>query len=666
MTLLAGDIILGKYRVVEQIGQGGRSLTGVYRALHTDLMVYRAVKVLHTNMAHPFGSAIGDDTGLDAANQIELQQCFRAGAQYAARLNHSHIIQIYDFGQYGTQLALVMELAQGGSLADRLQAIRESERLMSVSECVRVAREVAEGMAAIHAIDVVHRDLKPSNILFDAQGRVKIGDLGLAQVPDGMAMLSQVGQVGIVHPGTLLYMSPEQKDSSDYLSPASDVYALGVILFEMLTGRHYRNIRPGTRTSSLRSLTPPWLDHLILRMLAESPHDRPWDGTEVATALRQEIAPQIPCPQDPISNESLQQQEETAPPVAQYPSGVETVVPQRRSQPAPQVVQPVSMLPATPPKMHSPIPPNGTTPLRCGTTPEHASGMADTEPASPAIAVMVMPLVAQQPPGIEHAAPESPVEIGGQLIRIAGGPFLMGSTGLDAMATDDEKPQHEVILMTYRIGKYPVTCANYLRFVTSTGHTWRCNEARKPERANHPAVVVNWFDARAYCEWLTMVWRTEKRIAENEVVRLPTEPEWEKACRGIDGRIWPSGIFPLGTEYASHMNIGNTDTMAVDAHCPLGNSPYGVADMAGNVWEWTSTAWGNASHGHYPYPYTMNDGRENPDTSDDVQRVLRGGSFYNTLSVVRCATRYRFNPGYDSRGVGFRIVVAPVAPGPSN
>ena len=604
MTLQAGDIILGKYRVEELIGLGARSSTEVYRALHTELLVYRAVKVLPG----------------DATSYYEFQQCFQAGAQYGARLNHPNIIQVHDFGQDGMQVVLVMEYAPGGSLADRLQTLRQGGRMMSVSECVRIAREVAEGLAAIHALDVVHRDLKPSNILFDAQGRAKVSDLGLAQVPSGISMLSQVGQVGVIHPGTPAYMSPEQKNSSDYLSPTSDVFALGLILFEMLTGRIYRNVRPGTRASSLRSITPVWLDDLVGRMLADQPQDRPWDGAEVAAALRPEPANVVP------SEPAIQM--ETAQLKATDPPG--RVVDGATDEPPAWLVKPPGNAPTVAP----------LTSVAAPVEPERPQAAPTVSPPSVAATVMAL-----------------------DLIRIATGPFLMGSADSDALAADDEKPQHEVMLMTYRIGKHPVTCAHYLRFVTATGHEWRWTEARKPERANHPAVVVNWHDARAFCEWLTGVWRAEGRIGGEELVRLPTEAEWEKAARGIDGRVWPWGN---ESPDPSRSNFGKTDTEPVGAHSPSGDSPYGVADMAGNIWEWTSTLWGDTTHAQYAYPYTLTDGRENSEASGSVQRVLRGGSFYNTHAVIRCATRYRFIPGYDSRGVGFRVVVAPIPPAPAN
>jgi hypothetical protein len=151
-----------------------------------------------------------------------------------------------------------------------------------------IALEVAEGLAKLHEIDVVHRDLKPSNILFDEKGHAKVADFGLAQVPGGPSMRSQLS-TSAPHPGTPAYMSPEQRNSRDYLTPASDIYSLGLVLFELLTGRVYRSQRPGTRATSLRIDVPEWLDNLLINMLSEKPEDRPWDGKEVADHLRNGI-----------------------------------------------------------------------------------------------------------------------------------------------------------------------------------------------------------------------------------------------------------------------------------------------------------------------------------------------------------------------------------------
>ena len=159
----------------------------------------------------------------------------------------------------------------------------------SPSRCrrrVQTAIHVAQGLAALHSRDVVHRDLKPSNILFDEHGNAKVADLGLAQIPGGPSLRSQRSS-SPPHPGTPEYMSPEQASGRDFLSSASDIFALGLVLFETLTGRLYKSERTGTRASQLRRDVPDWLDKLVAaHCLSRDPEKRPWDGAEAAKLLR--------------------------------------------------------------------------------------------------------------------------------------------------------------------------------------------------------------------------------------------------------------------------------------------------------------------------------------------------------------------------------------------
>jgi len=263
----------GRYRIEAVIGQG--AYTVVYRATHITTRQVRALKV-----------AAAEIPGVPAAVIDEYRTRFTAGAQYGIRIDDPHVVQSYDFGQDGDKLILAMACAYGGNLADRLWKLRLGGRLMSIDDCVTIALDVADGMATVHIQDVVYGNLKPSNVLFDADGTARLADLGLAQLPGGLSMHSQVNRAGLAHPGTPAYMSPEQRSTTDYLTPPSDIYALGLLLFETLTGRVYRNVRPGTRTQLLRSNVPIWLDDLAVRMLAEQPGDRPWDGFEIANLLR--------------------------------------------------------------------------------------------------------------------------------------------------------------------------------------------------------------------------------------------------------------------------------------------------------------------------------------------------------------------------------------------
>jgi formylglycine-generating enzyme required for sulfatase activity len=232
-------------------------------------------------------------------------------------------------------------------------------------------------------------------------------------------------------------------------------------------------------------------------------------------------------------------------------------------------------------------------------------------------------------------------------VAIPGGPFLMGSDpARDPKTQDNEKPQHRVEVAAFRIARTPVTVAQFAAFVEATGYLTAAekekpNEAtwQRPkgpgssvkDRQNHPVTSVSWHDALAFCRWAD--------------VRLPSEAEWEKAARGIDGRSYPWGN-SAPDEKCCNFNNKLGDTTAVGAY-PGGASPFGVLDMAGNVWEWTSTLF-------KPYPYKAGDGRENLGGAEN--RVLRGGAFYNNESGVRCAFRDGDNPFNRDGNVGFRVV----------
>ena len=229
------------------------------------------------------------------------------------------------------------------------------------------------------------------------------------------------------------------------------------------------------------------------------------------------------------------------------------------------------------------------------------------------------------------------------LVRVPAGEFSMGSDRKRAQyAQDDEFPQHQLNLPEFHIGRYPVTNEQYQAFIQATGYRqprdWKAR--RMPlGKENHPVVAVKWIDAVAFCTWLSE--------ETGQTFRLPTEAEWEKAARGTDGRIWPWGDEPPD---GSRCNFGNQvrGTTPVGRYSPQGDSPYGCADMAGNVDEWCQSL-------HRPYPYQAGDGRE--DLKADGWRVLRGGSFDVALKDVRCASRNSIIPDIRDYYYGFRVAM---------
>lgn len=242
------------------------------------------------------------------------------------------------------------------------------------------------------------------------------------------------------------------------------------------------------------------------------------------------------------------------------------------------------------------------------------------------------------------------------LCLIPGGRFTMGST-----THPNSTPVHQVQVNTFSIGRYPVTNELYARFVAATARKWVSPAADDLALRNVPATDLTWHDARAYCDWLTALWREEKRIGNDQVVRLPTEPEWERASRGDMEDGGADIVYPWGKGWNSE--AANSEDSGFNAPCavglfPSGQSPYGCLDMAGQVWEWTTTLWGDdMATPSFTYPYA-DDGREDPEAGPAIRRVLRGGCFSSTSLKACCSYRGSLEPNGFWRGNGFRIVVS--------
>jgi len=244
-------------------------------------------------------------------------------------------------------------------------------------------------------------------------------------------------------------------------------------------------------------------------------------------------------------------------------------------------------------------------------------------------------------------------------IHIPAGRFIMGSNPkTDHYAQIEAQPQHEVDLGEYYIARYPVTVAQFRVFVEASKYHPQDLDCLRG-LPNHPVVHVTWYDALAYCDWLTAqlpnLPNLPPNLRQGWRVSLPSEAEWERAARGTDDRI-----YPWGSEFDP--DKANTDesrirgTSAVGCF-PAGASPEGLLDLSGNIFEWTHSLWGNDfNKPEFTYPYSQRlRERENLNAGRDLLRVLRGGSWISSQVNARCAHRRKSNPDNGNNVRGFRI-----------
>jgi formylglycine-generating enzyme required for sulfatase activity len=260
-----------------------------------------------------------------------------------------------------------------------------------------------------------------------------------------------------------------------------------------------------------------------------------------------------------------------------------------------------------------------------------------------------------------------------QFCPVTAGPFWMG----------EGKDEHlsESVDYDFQIFRYPITVAQFQAFVNDSGYghrpyweeaeahgIWKAGKVQgrwdntprnRPEQfdepfglPNHPVVGITWYEALAFTRWLTDKLRSTGQISPTQVIKLPSEAEWEKAARSGDKRTFPWGDTP-DPERANYDDTGIGFTNAVGCF-PGGVTQYETEEMGGNVWEWTRSL-----HARYPYPSADDERQRREDLSapDREARVLRGGAFSFNVVYVRCAPRDRNHPHYTFSHIGFRVVL---------
>ncbi len=626
-------LALGPYRLLARLGRGG--MGEVFKARHERLDRLAAIKLIRGEyLARP-----------------EAVVRFQREARAAARLHHPNVVTVYDAGQEGETHFIALEYVEGTDLA---QLVREGNPLPAGQACEFV-RQAALGLQHAHEQGLVHRDIKPSNLVVTrgptGEPVVKVLDFGLAR------FVSELAEETALTPddawlGTPDYIAPEQARNSRAADIRADIFSLGCTLFYLLTGRPAypgsnrteklaaRLSGEATPVQSVQPDVPSELADVLRRMLARDPAERYSTPAEVAQALAPFARP------DKTHSFAL-------PPAAEGTASTLTAA--------------------------APTPP----PAPAGTGPVSRPPRSRRWPAVLGIAAVVLGLAlvaarlswpwpgpAPTPAGGPAGANGRFVNsIGMALAPIPGGTFRIGSPPTEAERADDEGPQQEVEVRPFHLGVYEVTQAEY-QAVTGTNPSHFCADgAGKAKVAGTdtgrlPVENVTWDDAVDFCRRLSA--RGEEQAA-GRTYRLPTEAEWEYACRA--GTATP---FHYGDKLSSDLANcngrrpygGAPQGPMRDYTTPVGSflpNAWGLHDMHGNVWEWCQDRY---------LPYADRYGPAPPPPAAGFGRVTRGGSWFFGAADCRSARRNFRDHDYRSPYHGFRVAcdlaAAPSArPGPA-
>ena len=624
---------LGRYHILEQLGEGGMAI--VYKALDTRLEREVALKVIRTEKLVP-------------ATMDKTLKRFEREAKALAKLNHPHIVSVTDYGEQDGKPYLVMPYLPGGTLKKHLTG-----RPISWQDAARLLAPIARALAYAHQQGIVHRDVKPSNILITQSGQPMLSDFGVAKILETEETLDLTGTgVGI---GTPDYMAPEQGfgHSTD---ARMDVYALGVVFYEMVTGRRpyqadtplaimlKKNTEPLPRPTAFVPSLPRAVENHLIKALARDPANRFQTMGAMAASLEAFAQGKLPFI-EPTATVEIRPRKNWTIWIGAGLIGLLCL-----AALATVGLAAVRMLGSTPTSAP------GSAPIRVEET---------ASPVNPAPADLPTPtdsfvsftptieLPTDTPTADPDAGRVSPMD-GMTLLYVPEGEFVMG--GNDAYF-DQAKPVHTVYLDTFWIDKFEVTNSMFTLFTSQTGYvgelekqniTWFYNGSwydrsgagwRNPfgpgtsldGRADYPVIQITWNDAVAYCAWAGR--------------RLPTEAEWEKAARGSDAYLYPWGNTLPSSNLANYENLVG-DIVQVGSY-PENVSPFGALDMAGNVYEWVADYYDNTYYASSP--------SSNPTgPASGKYRVMRGGSWQLEAHRLLTYEREVSKPDYGNSNLGFR------------
>ncbi len=688
MTSVGGlepGMVFGKdFRIVRALRAGGMGAVYVVEQLSTGKQ--RALKVMMPELA------------VDPS----IRERFVLEAKAAGKIESDHVVEIVTAGVDEASGApfLVMELLKGEELAD---ALARTGRL-SLGDVAEVLTQVGHALEQAHAQGIVHRDLKPENIFLaaskrrDASFTAKVLDFGIAK------LVAESQKTGTQPLGTPLFMSPEQTDRKGRISPATDVWALGLITFKLLTGKDFWLEIDGSLPMLLREivvdaippaseraavlgvaeLLPPGFDGWFAKCVHRDIDARFQDAGAASAAFAALVAPGTARGQLTVHGGTAPITAEPAAfgataPVADAPrAAVVKSGPAGDVSPLGATTNASAAISAAAPVAPAPAPRGGSKAWLAIPAVLVLAGVGwfVVNPMAPP----PIPSVPSAPRPVEASTGAAPATSAAAAVKkegttcpdgmalVKGGKMFMGARDLG----DDAKPPHEVLVSTFCMDKTEVTTAAYdacfaekhecerpldnvswpsITDAQKKRYSPLCNGG-KSERGPHPINCVAWSMADNFCK---------KRGG-----RLPTEAEWEYAARGTGQRMYPWGDDPptpkrlngCGKECAKwgEANGDPKQTMYPDddgfeATAPVGSFPGGasadgVLDLAGNVWEWTAD-W------YAPYPSEAQSDPKGP--AEGKARVVRGGDFASSRPEwAKPAWRWKTDPDTYNHAIGFR------------
>ncbi len=665
---------VGQYNIVRMLGKGG--MATVYEGRHVSINRRVAVKVMP-------GSFLHDDTFMER---------FHQEAEVIAHLEHFHILPMYDYGQYEGRPFIIMRFMEGGTLDDMIN----EKGPLPYDDIIRIISQVAQALDYAHKRDVIHRDIKPSNVMLDAEGNAYLSDFGIARVLEGTSKLTGSGIVG-----TPAYMAPEQSEPG-IPSPTMDIYALGVMLYEMITGQlpyiaetpiaqilmHIQRPVPSLR--DVNPEIPEEVDEVLQKAMAKQPENRYSSATDLARALEAAVSssegwdwsPQTLAALKSIAelrtirdgNDIFQEALRGSQPIPATDTSPRRPIPARTRQRKTRKLINIGIIlsiivilavvaiggfllfgedlglvapPPTPTVVEAEVIPTQTRGVAATFTPF----LTPTPTAKPEESAPAEEEVTEEPPTATPAVtptdlPPTITQHGATLVLIPAGEFIMGRDD----GRPNERPPREVYLDAFYIDRYEVTNVYWMACVDAGA----CKAPEYPHSPSqvfyydpdntyyhdYPYINVTWYEAQAFCEW--------------RGGHLPTEAQWEKAARW-DPETGESRIFPwpgllLDESYLNYDSLyGHTQPVG---SYPSGVSPNGVYDMAGNLAEWVYD-WYQDNY----YEVGPDENPTGPETGEF--KIFRGGSYESQGDALKTTFRDWLSPDVYQPTLGFRCAYTP-------